>query len=507
MSDWSRRDALRTLSAVFLSASTPSRLLRADTAPVFKSDPFALGVASGYPTDKGVVLWTRLMDESLGDTAIPVTWQVASDERMQKIVRQGAELATSEWGHSVHAELQGLQPRREYWYRFLAGGHASRVGRTRTAPAPGARPDRVRIAVASCQKYESGYYTAYRHMLGEELDLVVHTGDYIYEYASRGDDIVRGDGTGETRTLADYRARYATYRMDPDLQAVHAAYPWLVTWDDHEVANDYSGEQSYEQSGLEFLTRRTAAYRAYYENMPLPRGAMPVGPNMRLYTQSSYGDLLGVYMLDTRQYRSWLACLDQEGSAKCAELFAATRTKLGKQQEAWLNEALTGRHARWNLLAQGTPMTHVDLDPGPGVAYRRDQWDGYPAARQRLLDTLATARVSNPVVVDGDIHAFQVANINAQANDITSPVIASEFTTTSISSFGFNQRSLDERLRVNPNILLADSSRRGYLLMDFMRERTHCDLVTVDTISEREARRGVMARYVVENGKPGPIVA
>lgn len=511
VSAWSRRDTLRMLSATLLPVSIPSRLLRAETQPIFKTDPFALGVASGYPTDKGIVLWTRLVDETLdetrGNTAIPVTWEIASDERMSHVVRSGIEYATAEWGHSLHVEIQGLKPEREYWYRFHVGGHASRIGRTHTAPAPGTPLDRLRIAVASCQQYESGYYTAYRHMLDDELDLVVHVGDYIYEYQCGGDGAVRGDGSDETRTLADYRARYATYRKDADLQDAHAMYPWLVTWDDHEVANDYSGERSYEQSGAEFLARRTAAYRAYYENMPLPHAAKPVGAHMRLYTQRNYGDLLNIIMLDTRQYRSWLACLEQQGDASCTELFVATRTKLGKQQEAWLSGALKNSRARWNVLAQGTPMMHEDLDPGPGVAYRRDQWDGYPAARQRLLDSLAHSRISNPVVVDGDLHAFQVAGINARANDIASPVLASEFTTTSISSHGFNQRALNERLRINPNLLLADSSQRGYLLMEFARDRTHCDLVTVDTVTERQARRGVMARYVVENGKPGPIVA
>jgi alkaline phosphatase D len=501
----SRRDFLQRMSIAALAASVPSRLVRAADALSLKADPFVLGVASGCPTNAGVVLWTRLIGEEIGNTAVPVSWEVASDERMRRIVRRGTEYASPEWAHSVHVEIEGLEAGREYWYRFATGGYRSRVGRMLTAPQTGARSNRLRVAVASCQKYETGYFTPYRHMLADELDLIVHTGDYIYEYASRGD--LRGDGSDGTLTLEDYRARHALYKTDPDLQAVHALCPWLFTWDDHEVANDYAGGESYEQSGEEFLARRAAAYRAYYEHMPLPRSARPVGPNMLLYQQATYGDLLQVHVLDSRQYRSPLACLQQEGGAKCVELFDAARTKLGRQQEDWLTKGLADGRARWNLIAQGTPIAHVDQDSSPGVAYRRDAWDGYPAARQRLLDALVGTRAGNPIVVDGDIHAFQVANVNAQPNDIGSPVVASEFTVTSITSQGIGQRGLDERRRINPNILLSDASRRGYLLMDFARERMQCDLVTVDTVREREATRGLLARYVVENGKPGPIAA
>jgi alkaline phosphatase D len=505
----SRRDFLKLSTATLLLGAMPARLLRASDELRFKNNPFALGVASGYPTADGMVLWTRLLPdtpEMLKSTAVPVTLEIASDERMRSIVQSSTHHATPEFAHSIHAEIAGLRPNREYWYRFTAGGMQSPVGRTRTAPRANAALKRLRIGVASCQKYENGYFVAYRHMLDDELDLIVHTGDYIYEYASSSRDMVRGDGSGETYSLDDYRARYALYKADPDLQAAHAACPWLVTWDDHEVTNDYAGDATYGASGEVVLLRRAAAYRAYYEHMPLPRVAMPSGPNMRLFAQSNFGNLVQIDMLDSRQHRSPLACLgDGGGGASCAALFEATRTKLGKEQEEWLADSLASSRARWNVLAQGTPMAHVDGDGGEGVSYRRDIWDGYPAARQRILDTLANAKVSNPVVLDGDIHAFQIASINRQANDLNTPVIASEFTTNSITSGGIGQARLDLNRKLNPNLLYNYSGHRGYLRMEFTPKFARADLVTVDTIRRKEAARSLNASFVVEHGKPGPV--
>jgi alkaline phosphatase D len=510
----SRRDALRALSATLL-LTIPARLLRASESR-FAANPFQLGVASGYPTDSGFVLWTRLLaagedNRNLIDAAIPVQLEISTDEKLRKVIRTETLFAIPEWAHSIHAEIAGLKPNREYWYRFTAGDQQSAIGRTRTAPKLSANIKRLRVGVASCQKYENGYFVAYRHMLNDELDLIVHTGDYIYEYASTpGGNNVRGDGSGETFTLEDYRARHALYKRDPDLQAVHAACPWLLTWDDHEVTNDYAGGESYSQSGEEFLARRAAAYRAYYEHMPLPSSAKPAGPHMQLYTQCNYGRLLQINMLDSRQYRSPLGCRGPEdtgGNASCASLFDAARTKLGELQEHWLGASLANSRARWNVLAQGTPMAHVDGDPGEGIAYRRDIWDGYPAARQRLLDALANTKTSNPVVIDGDIHAFQVAQINRIANDLSSPVIASEFTTDSITSGGISQARLDQNRSINPNLLYSYSQHRGYLTLEFERDQVRADLVTVESIRDQNAGRNLLASFVVENGKPGPVKA
>jgi alkaline phosphatase D len=502
-----RRDLLQGMAASFLAVSVPHRLIHAADSIRFAASPFQLGVASGYPTPNGVVLWTRLLDASLGLNAVPVKWEIASDERMRNIVRRGTETATAEWAHSVHVEVSGLRPGRHYWYRFIAGGQTSTVGRTHTAPSLATATDQMRIAVASCQKYENGFFNAYRHMLEEELDLVVHVGDYIYEYESAGSNAVRGDGSGELFTLDEYRARYALYKSDPDLQAVHAKHPWLVTWDDHEVTNDYSGDSTYDRSGEAVLLRRAAAYRAYYEHMPLPRSAIPRGASMQLYASSHYGDLVQFHMLDSRQYRSPIICLDDEGpGVRCAAIFDASRSILGAQQEEWLKSTLARHRTRWNVLGQGTPMCHVDLDGGPGAGYRRDVWDGYPASRQRVFDTLSGLNVENPIFVNGDIHAFQVAKINQRANDLESKLLGSEFTTTSITSGG-GGRGLTDRIRNNPNLLLTDGTRRGYLLLDFKKDAARADLITVDNIRTKDCIRATLGRYVVENGKPGPELA
>jgi alkaline phosphatase D len=400
----SRRHFLGGSLAV-LSAGASPRWLGA-AVPRFDRDPFTLGVASGYPTDQSVVLWTRLAPSPLEPgggvppVIVPVEWEIAADDKMQRIVQRGTYFASPDWAHSVHVEPAGLEPAREYWYRFIAGGYRSPIGRTYTAPRVGAPQARLRIAVASCQQYEHGYYTAYRQMMADNVDLIVHTGDYIYEM-SWGESKVRAHGSPECYTLEDYRARYALYKSDPHLAAAHASCPWLVTWDDHEVDNDYAGAVSEENDPPElFLARRAAAYRAYYEHMPLPRRAVPSGAHMRLYAQRAFGDLVALHMLDQRQYRSPIACPPpgRRGAwsvSNCPELQDSSRTKLGAAQEEWLFAALGSSRARWNLLAQGTVMAHIDEDPGPGHTYWTDGWNGYPAARDRLVNFLAESTRSS----------------------------------------------------------------------------------------------------------------
>ncbi|MFM8338099.1 MAG: alkaline phosphatase D family protein, partial [Opitutaceae bacterium] len=245
--------------------------LRAASKPSFSADPFSLGIASGDPTPDGVVLWTRLAPRPLEPGGgmrpepVEVTWVVADDEALTKVVASGSVVANPAWGHSVHVEVSGLRPDRWYFYQFRAGGVESPKGRNRTMPAADSRPERLRFAFASCQNFESGHYTVYQHMAREDLDLVVHLGDYIYEGAAhRGRPRVHNGG--EIFTLEDYRLRYALYKSDPALRAAHAMAPWIVTWDDHEVANNYAGDiPDKPASRDEFLRRRAAAYQAYFE--------------------------------------------------------------------------------------------------------------------------------------------------------------------------------------------------------------------------------------------------
>jgi alkaline phosphatase D len=506
-----RRDFLWMTASAAAAGAVPGCAGRARQNPRFATNPFALGVASGYPTPAGVVLWTRLAPSPLeplgGMSPEPVTvrWEIAADERMRRVVASGIESATADWAFSVHAEPQGLEPARDYWYRFTAGNARSVVGRTRTAPAASAPASRLRLAVASCQQYEHGYYAAYRHMLADDLDAIVHVGDYIYEN-SWGDRLVRRHDTEETYTLEDYRRRYALYRGDRDLAAAHAAYPWLITWDDHEVDNDYVGDSSRDGDDPHvFLARRAAAYRAFYEHLPLPRAAMPSSHAMRLHAQRTFGDLACLALLDQRQYRSRQACTPpgKRGAQRvvpCAELDDPSRTMLGGDQEQWLYSRLAESRTRWNLLAQGVVMSYIDEDPGEGRRHWSDSWSGYPPARKRLLDFLRERRIANPIVLSGDIHSFVAGVLNAIPEDPGSPAVATEFVTTSITSQGLPD-SLVRNIVSNPNIAHASSSHRGYLRLDVSRERVQADLIGLDDATRADSGRSTLAAFVVEHGR------
>ncbi len=507
----SRRKFL--ICAAGLAAAVPITRLLAQ--PKFDLNPFSLGIASGYPAPDGVVLWTRLAPEphaggGMPDAAVEVAWEVAADEAFRKIVRSGKELAAPDWAHSVHAEVAGLAPGRRYFYRFHAGGAVSPVGRTRTAPVAGAAAQRLTFAFASCQQYEHGFYVAYRHMAAEDLDLVVHLGDYIYE-SSWGRNHVRKHDAGESVTLAEYRNRYALYKSDPDLQAAHAAFPWIVTWDDHEVQNDYANDRSqFADARGEFLARRVAAYRAYYEHMPLPRHMQPSGPDMQIYTRRDFGSLARFHVLDDRQYRDHQACPrpDRGGGSNvvqpgdCPELLQQGRTLLGATQERWLHDGLDGSGARWNVIAQQTVMAQVDRRPGEGQSFWTDGWDGYPKARERLLGFVSAKRVANPVVIGGDVHTSVVADLKTDFDDPKAPVVATEFVGTSITSQGISAKSVETWRSDNPHIHYASSARRGYTSMELSAKRC---VARLRTVNEKDPGSPVhtLAAWTVEDGRPG----
>jgi alkaline phosphatase D len=492
-----RRSFLKTLGLLAISPRV-----------AFAQYPFSLGVASGYPTPTTVVLWTRLMDVAV-PAAVPVRWEVFGDEALRTLVASGETAADPAWAHSVHLEVQGLEPGRWYWYRFSAGGAQSPIGRTRTAPAAG-EATALRFAFGSCQQYEQGYFGAYRHIVADAPDLVAFLGDYIYE-SSWGRDHVRSHASAEPYTLEDYRARYALYRSDPDLQAAHAACPWIVTWDDHEVDNDYADDRP--EDGMPralFLERRAAAYRAYYEHMPLPPRMQPQGPDMRIYTHLDWGTAARFYVLDDRQYRSWHACprpgrrggsntLDIE---RCPRLASPGRSMLGRAQERWLERELAASPARWNVLAQQTRMAQFDELPGHGRRAWTDSWDGYPAARTRLLEQLA--RVRNPLVIGGDIHAFNVSQLKSDFDDPASPVIAGEIVATSITSQGFAQERIAPFMPDNLHVLYADTRFRGYVRVNVGEKRLQADLRAMETVRLRDAACTTLASFVIEDGKPGP---
>ena len=478
----------------------------------FSSYPFSLGVASGYPTSDGFVLWTRLA-ELMAPLAVRVRWEIAADEGMKSVIFSGETTAEPAWGHSVHVEVKGLEPDRWYWYRFNAAGVESAIGRTRTAPAAGAMPGRLRFAFGSCQQYEQGYFGVYRHIVADAPDLMVFLGDYIYE-SSWGRDHVRSHGALEPYTLADYRARHALYRSDPDLQRAHAACPWIFTWDDHEVDNDYADDRP--EDGMpreQFLERRAAAYRAYYEHMPLPASMRPDGARMRIHTGLDWGGLARFHVLDTRQYRTWQACKRQNRSGgsntvdveQCPQLASPDRSMLGRAQERWLDASLAGSRARWNVLAQTTRMAQVDQQPGPGRRAWTDGWDGYPASRERVLGSLVKS--PNPVVIGGDVHSFHVNELKADFDDQKSSTLASEFVGTSISSQHGGQEWLDKRRPANPHLQLADGRYRGYVRAELTPKRMLVDLRAMESVRTRDEPCTTLASFVVEDGRAGPVKA
>ncbi|HVU23415.1 MAG TPA: alkaline phosphatase D family protein [Opitutus sp.] len=478
--------------------------------PKFPAYPFALGVASGDPLPDGVVLWTRLAPSPLDGGGMPpeaveVTWQVAEDEAMTRVVREGAAIADPAWAHSVHVEVTGLRPDRWYWYRFKAGSEVSPKGRTRTMPAAGAAAERLRFAFASCQKYESGYYTAYEHMAREDLDLVTHLGDYIYEKKS-DPEAVRPHGRPGCVTLDEYRTRYAIYKSDPALQAAHAMAPWIVTWDDHEVSNNYAGaipQHPEQMTTAQFLRRRAAAYQAYYEHQPLRMTAQPSGPDMALYRRLEFGRLASFHVLDTRQYRT-----DQpqgDGTKPPSPVLLDPHgTIMGSRQRRWLFDGLAHSGAAWNIVAQQVLMAKVDLKSGPEVGYSMDKWTGYEFERRRLLRHLHDRRIVNPVVITGDIHRNLANNLIADFDDLDSRSVATEFVGTSISSDGDgeDQPKRADALRAENPFVKFFNGERGYVRCEVTAREWRADYRTVPYVSRRGAPVATRASFVVEAGRP-----
>ncbi|MBT8488135.1 MAG: alkaline phosphatase [Gemmatimonadetes bacterium] len=471
--------------------------------------PFRLGVASGDPTHDGVVVWTRLDRSALEAQGahrdpVAVRWEVAADEAFRQVVRSGTADARPELGHSVHVELEGLGPGRDYFYRFDVGGEASPVGRTKTAPSMDAPTNRFDFAFVSCQHYEHGYFTALRHLSAETLDAVVHLGDYIYEGARNPNGIRHHEGP-EIVDLDGYRARYATYRSDVDLQAAHAAAPWLVTFDDHEVDNDWAGDvPEDDQSPEAFLLRRAAAFQAYYEFMPLRRSSMPTGPAMQIYRRVPFGDLVEMSLLDTRQYRSDQPC-GRNVAPSCAEHVGAGRTLLGDRQKGWLFDGLARSEARWNVLAQQVLMARFRNVRDGAETWSMDKWDGYPVERTEVLGALADSDAANPVVLTGDIHSSWVTRLLRDFEDERSEVVATELVCTSLTSGGDGQAMTswgEAALRHNAHVDFYDA-RRGYVHCAVERERMTARYRMVPIVQSPNSSVETLATFVVEDGRPG----
>lgn len=493
---------------------------------------FGLGVASGDPLPDGVILWTRLAPKptdggGMPARAIPVDWQVAADEGFRSVVRAGTTTAQPAFAHSVHVDVRGLEPGRDYYYRFRAGTVFSPVGRTRTAAAPGAGPaaagGSLAFALVSCQDFQNGYWPAFDAIAADRPDLVVHVGDYIYEYdphskfPDRQHTTPQTPGLDQLQTLADYRNRYGQYKADPALQAAHRAAPWVVTWDDHEVENNYAGlvdepgdTGPKHQDPATFARQRAAAYQAYYEHMPIRATLNPGSPDLRIYRRLTFGSLATLNVMDTRQYRT-PAPGDFASAIGPAALGAAdtTGTMAGAAQEKWLQDGLTASRTRWNLIAQQTMMAQLDgqLPPGSGQTLTNlDQNDGYRPYRGRVLAGVRDSKARNPVVLSGDLHCAWVNDLRVDFDRPETPVVATEFVCTSISSAFFlvsDEFVRDNNTRLNPHVRYFRGDRRGYTRFRLTPTECRADLRVVADIAQRHSPVTTDTSWVIEDGHPG----
>ena len=504
-----RRNFLVNLSSTAALAATVPNVWRVTTRPRLAGDPFQLGVASGDPTPTGGVLWTRLAPRPLepeggmdGQRAV-VGWEVAEDDAFRTIVRQGRATAAPELSYSIHVDVDKLAPARWYHYRFRVGDATSPVGRLRTTPL-GTAIAPLRFAVASCQHYETGLYTAYAHMAREEIDLVTHLGDYIYEYGPLPGRVRQHAGL-EIRTLDDYRRRYAQYKSDALLQAAHAHCPWVVTWDDHEVDNNYAGlvGENDMESEDQMRTRRAAAYQAWWEHQPVRVPRAQSWAELDITRTFDWGALARFWVLDGRQYRSDQACGDGNQLVPCGNWADPARTMLGARQERWLSDGLAASRERWQVLANQVLVAPTDSDPGPGVRLPMDTWSGYPAARDRLLRSIAQHAPNKTVVVTGDVHSHWVNELHSDFSRPDRPVVAAEFVGTSISSGGDGTATPTwDPTAINAHVKWH-ANRRGYITCSVEPTSWTAEYRTVPFVSRPDAPLETPTRWRLAHGRPG----
>ncbi|HEX6924266.1 MAG TPA: alkaline phosphatase D family protein [Longimicrobiaceae bacterium] len=485
--------------------------MRGDRGYRMASYPFTLGIASGDPLPDGFVLWTRLAPEPLEGGGMPpervaVQWEVARDENFRVIVRNGSTVATPELAHAVHVDVRGLEPGRPYWYRFMAGNEVSPVGRVFTAPPANSSLQQLRFAYASCQNYQNGFYTAWAHLADEDIQLVLHLGDYIYE-SGIAENAVRPHNSPAVETLEAYRNRYALYKTDPNLQRAHTLFPFVVTWDDHEVMNNYAGDYARGWAIGALLARRAAAYQAYYEHMPLREPALPHGADLQLYRRIRYGDLITFNVLDTRQYRSPQPCNDGwRSDAACPQAHDPSQTMLGPEQWQWLEDGLTSSRTRWNVLAHGVPIAPTGRPGDDGLEQSMDKWAGYAAERDRLLRLLHDAPVRNAISIVGDVHQNWLSEMRTQFYTDDAPIVGVEFVGTSITSGGDGVDRRPETsepwIAANPHVLF-NNSQRGYVRCTVTPERWVTDYRVVEYVSRPGAPIKTRASFAVQDGVPG----
>ena len=480
---------------------------------------FAHGVASGDPGPDGVVLWSRISPSS--SDPVGVRWRVAATPGLEDVVAQGEAQAAPEHDFTVKVDVRGLEPSTTYYYGFDTAGSTSPVGRTRTAPR--GPTDRIRLGVVSCACWTHGFFNAYGHLADRDVDLVVHLGDYIYESGGSGEEVGRiHQPDSRLRTLADYRARHAQYRNDPDLQQLHQRHPVVAVWDDHDVADnawrDGAADHDPSEDG-DWNERRAAAVRAYLEWLPV-RSPDVARPD-RIYRTVPLGDLAQLIMLDTR-----LAGRDrpaQAGERAVATVEVRDRSLLGPEQWAWLRDTLRSSSSRWRLIGNQVmmaPLRVLDL-PRPlrwlvpglvagGGGVNAGQWDGYPSERAALFDLLRQERLHNIVVLSGDIHSSWAAELTPDPKG-EGGAVGVELVTPSVTARSFadelapsvpGSRAALRRLvaRQNPHLRFFDLEGHGYLVVDLSHQQVDAAWWHVDTVAARERGERLVARWLVKDG-------
>ncbi|ONF95735.1 alkaline phosphatase D family protein [Sphingomonas jeddahensis] len=489
------------------------------------TDPFALGVASGEPLPDGFVIWTRIAAEPLAEdgsggcrTPVPVRWEVAEDDRFARIVARGDATAHPAMAGAVHVDVHGLRADRPYWYRFVAAGVNSPTGRAWTAPSLGSDPAALRFTAATCSHWEWGYFSAYRHMAAEEdSKLTLFLGDYIYESTATGErakQVVRSYAMPEAMTLSDYRRRYALHRTDRDLQSLHAAAACVAIWDDHEAQNDYSGiwPQDVTVSPAAFAARRLAAYRAFCENMPLRLSqVMRPDGSFRINRRLHWGRLAQFDAVDGRQFRSRQACIDGDQASRrgriapadCPDFTDPSRTFLGFEQERWLYDGWASSNARWNLLVQNLLVAPMRFGTGDAAKLWTDTWNGFGAARSRMIEAMAGTRLANPVTLAGDYHSWWMTDLHQDPDKPASAPVATEIAVTSITSTPPPGEGIKAAMRDNPHIRYFEQEERGYLSVNLTRAALNARLMAISDRRSARATVRMLREAVVESGKSG----
>ncbi len=518
-----RRFLTVTAAAAALAFSTNIPARGAVAAPErtarITKDPFTLGVASGDPLPDSVLLWTRLAPEpfledgGMGTERVTVEWEVAADEFFAAVLFRGTADAHAEYSHSVHVDVKGLTPGTVYYYRFRTGAWISPTGRTRTAPPADDETASLKLGAVACQAYQDGYYTVLRHLAQDDVDVVFHLGDYLYEYAvnsaggeRRYTDIVLPDVFNrETMTLADYRLRYSLYKSDEDLKAAHAAHPFVVAWDDHETENNYADDiPENAVPPEEFLLRRAAAYRAYWENQPLRAAQLPQGPDAQLYRRLHWGTLAQFDILDTRQYRSDQA-YDDRPHPPGPESDDPARTMTGAAQEEWLLDGWLHSTALWNVMPQQVCFSQRKFDVTADAPLSMDAWDGYRASRDRVVAGAQATGVANWLILTGDVHVGYALDVKENFDDPESATVGTEVTCTSVASGrdGVEQpANWDLYMRANPHMKFYNG-KRGYVRVELDREAARLDFRTVSAVTTPGAPVTTAASFVTEAGNPG----